>query len=120
MEIKTHLIGNLKIAEVFSDVILINDAGEGLELLVNMYYQDFDRILVHETNIIPAFFDLKTRMAGDMLQKFSNYRMGLTIVGDFEKYDSKSLHDFILESNKGQLINFSQSVDEALDRMSNM
>lgn len=119
MEIRTHLIGNLKIAEVLSCGILINDANDGLELLVNLYYQDFDRILMHEANITPAFFDLKTRIAGDMLQKFSNYRMGLTIVGDFEKYDSKSLRDFILESNKGRLINFALSVDEALMRFLN-
>lgn len=118
MEIKIHSIGNLKIAEIFSDGILINDANDGFELLVNMYYQDFDKILIRENNITPDFFDLKTRIAGEMLQKFSNYRMGLTIVGNFEKYDGKSLRDFIFESNKGRLVNFAPTVTEALERLS--
>ena len=39
-------------------------------------------------------------MAGEILQKFSNYRVRLAIVGDFTPYSSKSIKDFIYESNK--------------------
>ena len=38
----------------------------------------------------------------------------LAIVGDFSKYTSKSLKDFIFESNKGKFINFIASKEEAL------
>lgn len=118
MTIKTHNANGLKVAEVQSDGLLIRNAADGLELLVDLYYQQFDRIIVHEENINPDFFDLKTRMAGDMLQKFSNYRMGLTIVGTFDKYNSDSLGDFIFESNRGNLINFAPSVEAALQKFS--
>ncbi|MDO4771844.1 DUF4180 domain-containing protein, partial [Porphyromonas sp.] len=62
----------------------------------------------------PDFFDLKTKIAGDILQKFSQYQMPLVIVGDFSKYKSKSLNDFIFECNKGKQINFVRDLGSAL------
>jgi hypothetical protein len=60
---------------------------------------------------------LKNGLAGEVLQKFSNYRVRLVILGDFSQFDSKSLKDFIRESNKGKLINFLQSRDEAISKL---
>jgi len=65
------------------------------------------------------FFDLKTGLAGEILQKFSNYRVKLAIVGDFEEVKSKSLRDFIRESNRGRTVNFVNSVEEAVERLTN-
>ena len=118
MKIEIHNINNTKIAELLSDDILIKDVEDGPELLVNVYYQDVDRMIIYGKNITPAFFDLKTRMAGEILQKFSNYKMKLAIVGDFSKYQSKSLRDFIFESNEMGQINFVISLKEALEKLS--
>lgn len=117
MQIETHEVNDVKIAEVISDRIVIANAQDGLDLLGNLYYQDFDKIIVHEKNITPAFFDLKTGIAGDILQKFSNYRVRLAIVGDFN-YQSKSLNDFMLESNKGSHIHFVGSKWQAIEKLS--
>ncbi|KAA6304392.1 hypothetical protein EZS27_043961, partial [termite gut metagenome] len=57
-----------------------------MDLLGNLYYQGFDKIVVQEKNITPEFFDLKSGMAGEILQKFSTYRVRLAIVGDFTPY----------------------------------
>jgi len=118
MKIEVHYINDIKIAEVISGTIVIKTSEDGLDLLGNLYYQDFDKIIIHERNITPDFFDLKNGMAGEILQKFSNYRVQLAIVGDFTKYSSKSIKDFILESNKKQQINFSNSLTEALNVLS--
>jgi hypothetical protein len=32
-------------------------------------------VLLHESQLTPDFFDLSTRFAGEMLQKFQNYRI---------------------------------------------
>lgn len=117
MKIETHEINDIRIAEIISDDRIIQSAEDGLELLGNLYYQDFGRIILYEKNITPDFFDLKTGIAGEILQKFSNYRVRLAIVGDFQ-YTGKSINDFILESNKGRQVNFVGSVAEALDRFS--
>lgn len=106
MEIKTHIINEEKIAEVVSEEIIINSVEDALDLVGNIYYQGFDKLVISEKNLTPDFFDLKNKLAGEILQKFSNYRVRLAIVGDFGKYESKSLRDFILESNKGKQINF--------------
>ncbi|RUA16240.1 MAG: DUF4180 domain-containing protein, partial [Flavobacteriia bacterium] len=54
-----------------------------------------------------------------ILQKFAQYGMPLAIVGDFSKFESKSLNDFIFESNKGKHINFAISKSEAIKALSN-
>lgn len=118
-EIKTHIINDTKIAEIVSDVIIIKTNEDGLDLLGNLYYQDFNKIIVQEKNITTEFFDLKNGMAGEILQKFSTYRVGLAIVGDFSSYSSKSIKDFIYESNKKGHINFVNSLADALKALSN-
>lgn len=113
MEIKEHLIGNSKIAEILSADTIIATTEDGLDLLGNLYFQGFDKIIIHQKNITPDFFDLKTGIAGEILQKFSNYRVQLAIIGDFKQYTSKSLQDFIFESNKQRHIIFVESLEEA-------
>ena len=117
MKIETHKINDIKIAEVLSNDIVIKTVGDGLDLLGNLYYQDFDKIIIHEKNITPYFFDLKTGIAGEILQKFSNYRVRLAVVGDFSQHSGKSIKDFISESNKIGHINFVNSTAEAIDRL---
>ncbi|RZL30816.1 MAG: DUF4180 domain-containing protein [Pedobacter sp.] len=117
MEIKIHHINQIKIAEVKSDKIVINSADDGLDLLGNLYYQGFDKIIIHEEQITTDFFDLSTGIAGEILQKFSNYRVKLAIVGEFIKYKSNSLKDFISESNKTKHISFVANIDKALETL---
>lgn len=116
MKIETHQINDIKIAEVISTGIVIETIADGVELLGNLYYQDYDTIIIHQQNITPDFFDLKTGIAGEILQKFSNYRVRLAIVGDFTQYSGKPIQDFIFESNKAGQIIFVSSVVEALKR----
>ncbi|MFB7269020.1 DUF4180 domain-containing protein [Streptomyces sp. NPDC056244] len=49
------------------------------------------------------FFRLSTRLAGEIVQKFANYRLKLAIVGDITSYTeaSTALRDFVRESNRG-------------------
>lgn len=120
MTVETHRIGDLKIAELTSEHVIINTAGDGLDLLGNLYYQGFDKMIVYAKNIAPEFFDLKNGMAGELLQKFSTYRMGLAIVGNLDTYNSKSLHDFMYESNQVGHTIFVNTVSEALILLSGL
>lgn len=117
MEIEIHQINNIKIAEVVAENIVIANAEDGLDLLGNLYFQDVDKIIIHKKNITPDFFDLKTGIAGELLQKFSNYKVRLAIVGDFSSYPGKSIKDFIYESNKLGQINFVTTQPEAIERL---
>ena len=114
MEIKIHTINDRKIAEIISDDIVLQTVEDAVDLIGNMSYQGFDKLIIHEENIISDFFELKNKIAGNILQKFSQYSMPLAIIGDFEKYESKSLNDFIFESNKGSQINFVTTIEDGL------
>lgn len=115
MIIQSHNINNIKVAEVIADEIIIHSAQDGLDLMGNLYYQGFDKVILYEKNMTPDFFDLKTKIAGEILQKFSNYRIGLAVVGDFSKYESKSMKDFIFESNKTGHVFFVETVEKAVE-----
>lgn len=114
MEIKTHTFNEEKIAEIISEEIIIKSVEDALDLVGNIYYQGFDKLVISEKNLTPDFFDLRNKLAGEILQKFSNYRIQLSIIGDFKKYESQSLRDFIMESNQGRQINFVGNLSEAL------
>lgn len=118
MNIEIHQVNNTTIAEITAQEIIIKNASDGLDLLGNMYYQGFDKIIIYEININNDFFDLKNGIAGEILQKFSNYRIKLAIIGDFTSYSSKSLNDFMLESNKFGHINFVRTLSEAIEKLS--
>jgi hypothetical protein len=112
LELKDH-----KIAEVISDEIVINNARDALDLMASAGYYGARSLILGETNLSPEFFDLRTRVAGEILQKFSNYRIKLAIIGEFERYESKSLKAFIRESNRGNQIFFVPDRDTAITKI---
>ncbi len=107
------------IASVSGNSLLISEPQDALDLMAECRYKGADSIIVQEANFHSRFFDLKTGLAGDILQKFSTYRMRIAIVGDFTKFTSKSLGDFIFESNKMGHVNFVGSVEEAKEALAN-
>lgn len=118
MKIRVIEEKGVKIAELVSENILITGTDDGTDLVGNLYFEGFEKAILYKENISENFFDLKTGIAGEILQKFSNYRIRLAIVGDFSMYESKSLHDFIHESNKTGLISFAESRPLAIELLS--
>ncbi len=118
MEVTIHRLGDYAIAEINASDLVIRTTSDALDLLGDIYYQGFGSIILYEKNITADFFDLKTGIAGEILQKFSTYRVRLAIVGTFDAYTGKSIKDFIYESNKMGHINFVPTLEKALDRLS--
>lgn len=114
----SHQTDGLTFLEIRSEEQFINNVQDALDLFGELYGQYYDGIILYERNIIPDFFDLQTKLAGEILQKFSNYRIRLVIVGDWSKYTSRSLEAFICESNRGKTVNFSSSPTEAVKLLS--
>ena len=102
------------VAEVAANDMLLTVPEDANDLLGNAYYQGFDGMIISADKISPRFFDLKTRLAGEILQKFSTFQMRLAIVGDFSVFPSESLKSFIYESNRGSLIHFSPTTADAV------
>lgn len=119
MIIITHHIQHKKIAEIGDDLIIIHNEDDGVQLVGEIYYAGYDAIIMYEHQLTTAFFDLKNGLAGAILQKFTNYKMQLAIIGNFSATQSNSLRDFIRESNKRKHINFVASLSDALLLFSN-
>lgn len=111
--INAFQVNDSQAVELISEDLLIADVPSGSQLLVDLYYQGFDILFFHEKNITPAFFDLSSGMAGELLQKASNSQLRLAFIGNFDAYNNKSLRDFIRESNRYGKILFVSSVEEA-------
>lgn len=111
--------GEGNVAVVRSTETLITDVQSALDLMATVQYETgFDRIVINKSLLSESFFDLKTRLAGEILQKFVNYRVKLAIIGDFSAYTSQSLQDFIYECNKGSHFLFLSTEQQAIDKLS--
>lgn len=108
------IIHHNNIAEVVSEALIIATGQDVLDLIYNPSLTDVSGIILHDKNITPAFFELHTGVAGEILQKFVNYRCRLAIVGNFASVESNSLQDFIRESNKGKSVYFAENLAEAV------
>lgn len=69
-----------------------------------------------------GFLDLSTRIAGEVIQKFTNYRVGVAFIGDIAPWTeaSNSLRDFVYESNKGSAVWFVPDVAELKARLATL
>lgn len=119
MKIKTVINNGQKIAVVSSDGKLIKDVQSALDLIMTVTYEtQADKVVINKENIIEDFFILSTCLAGEVLQKFITYKVNVAIYGDYSKYTSKPLKDFIYESNKGKNIFFVETQQQAIEKLS--
>jgi len=119
MEIKTVRKNNVEIAIVKSQETIIKDVQSALDLIATVHYEKgSNSIVLDKAAVSEDFFNLKTGLAGEIVQKFVTYHVRLAIVGDFSTYQSKSLRDFIYESNKGKHIFFLPDLEQAVEKLS--
>ena len=118
MEITIIQLGDENIAEVKGSGVFIHNLDDGLQIMVDCGAQEAYTAIIYQENITDDFFELKTKLSGEILQKYTQYSFDIAIVGDFSRYNSKSLNDFIYESNKSKKSNFVGTREEAITRFS--
>ncbi len=100
-----------EVSVITTQEAVINEPLDVLEILYGAQSTD---VVLYVRNFDPAFFDLSTRMLGELLQKCVNYRVRLAIVGAFDELPSKALHEFIRETNRYGDYPFTASLEDAL------
>lgn len=119
MKIEIIKKNNMEVAVVSSDKPLITDVQSALDLIMTVKYETgCTNIAVNKESVVNDFFVLSSCLAGEILQKFINYGVRFAIYGDFSKYTSKPLKDFMYESNQGRDIYFQPSASLAVDKLS--
>ncbi len=119
-KMKTEIIkkNDVSVAVINSSRILIKDVPSALDLVINIKYETgCTNIAVNKEAVAEEFFVLSTCLAGEILQKFINYGIRFAIYGDFSRYTSKPLKDFMYESNKGKDIYFQPTAILAIDKL---
>ncbi|MFJ9041304.1 DUF4180 domain-containing protein [Streptomyces sp. NPDC102406] len=87
---------------------LLDGERAALDLIGDAGYRGASWVAVPAERCDPDFFRLRTRVAGDVVQKFANYRMSLAVLGDIEAHTAAStaLAAFVQESNRGRQLWF--------------
>ena len=103
------------VAIIHSDEIIIKDTQSAVDFIMSIKYEtNCNKIAINKEAIIENFFILSSGIAGEILEKFITYKTKFAIYGDYSKYTSKPLKDFIYESNNGKDIFFVTTEDEAV------
>lgn len=106
------------VALLQSDSPIIFSGQDALELAMNLSYAEgCSRIALNRQALSENFFVLSTGLAGDILQKFTNYHIRFAVYGDFSDIKSKALRDFIRESNRGTQVFFADNAEQAVERL---
>ncbi|MCW7540396.1 DUF4180 domain-containing protein [Aquabacterium sp. A7-Y] len=92
----------------------VNEPANALDLIAACAQHDTDRLLLLSTALPPAFFELRTRFAGDFIQKLINYR--LRVGGVFESDDAypERFREYLLEARHGPQFRAFSSREDAL------
>ncbi|HAT3517636.1 TPA: DUF4180 domain-containing protein [Serratia marcescens] len=83
------------------------------------FEHDAGMIALPVSRLDAAFFQLRSGMAGALLQKFINYRLRVALLGDITPRltQSHALQDFVREANRGEQVWFLTSLTELEQRL---
>ncbi|MBA0052324.1 DUF4180 domain-containing protein [Streptomyces sp. AJS327] len=92
---------------------------EALDLIGDASYQGAEWVVLPAERLGADFFRLRTRVAGDIVQKFANYGMRLAVLGDISAHTeaSAALRDFVRESDRGRQLWFPVDLDDLRARL---
>ena len=119
---KTTIIqkNGFNVTQLTSNEPIIWDTQSAMDVILGASYQtDSHHFIINKEAFTDDFFQLKTKLAGEILQKLVNYQIKLAIIGDFSIYKSSALKDFIYECNQGKDVYFLPTVKEALKKFTN-
>ncbi|MEV0224881.1 DUF4180 domain-containing protein [Streptomyces sp. NPDC050704] len=97
----------------------IGDERGALDLIGDAGYQGAHWVVIPAGRFDERFFDLRTRVAGEIVQKFANYRLGVVVLGDISRHttESSALRDFVRECNRGRQTWFLADAEELRERL---
>jgi len=77
-----------------------------LEVLAACSELSCDRILFERGSFAPDFFQLSTRLAGEILLKLSMYRVPAALICPVDEIPPGKFTEFVLETNRGYAFRF--------------
>ncbi|MFG1944311.1 DUF4180 domain-containing protein [Nonomuraea sp. NPDC048826] len=92
---------------------------DALDLIGDAWYQRAHLVAIPVERLHEDFWRLSTRVAGEVIQKFANYRIKVAVIGDISQHISSStaLRDWIREANRGDELWFLPDLQALRDRL---
>lgn len=78
----------------------IESERDALDLVALCGENDVSRLMLHSEHLPPAFYDLKSGLAGQILLKFSNYRIKAVLITSLEQVGDGRFAEMAMESNR--------------------
>ncbi|MGA8671422.1 MAG: DUF4180 domain-containing protein [Terracidiphilus sp.] len=119
MRVDLYEIDGRRVLECPAEGPLLCTAQDAVDLIGQATSAGANLVVLPIRRLDPAFFQLRTGIAGEMVQKFVTYQVAAAIVGDTSQLESesKSLRDFIRESNQRGSIWFLANKEELRARL---
>lgn len=98
----------------------LQQSGDANDFLAEAWGQEVDMLAIPVERLGEGFFDLRSGLAGEVGQKFANYRMPLVVIGDLTQWIAKSraFRDYVREANAGSGLWFVADQAELIERVS--
>ena len=87
--------------ECLPDMAPITSEADALDLIALCGENGMERVMLHSEHLPPTFYDLKSGLAGNLLLKFSNYRIKVVLITSPSLVGDGRFGEMAMESNKG-------------------
>ncbi|MFJ6195607.1 DUF4180 domain-containing protein [Micromonospora sp. NPDC092111] len=93
--------------------------GDATDVIGEALGHGVELVVLPVRRLAAEFFTLRTGVAGELVQKFVNYRLRLAVVGDISGHVDRStaLRDFVIEANRGDQLWFVDTLAELEERL---
>ncbi len=114
-----HELHGVRVLEIARDGPTLRSDRDALDLIGEAFGHRPDWIALPVARMGDEFFQLRTRILGEVVQKFVNYGLSVAIVGDVSRQvaASDSLRGFVSEANRGRSVWFVASVEALGERL---
>ena len=114
MAARTYELAGTCVMECEADGPPLRTERDAVDLIGEALSHGAQLVVIPVSRLTDDFFQLRTRLAGDIVQKFVNYGLRLAIVGDISRHltASEALRAFVREASRGEQLQFVADLGE--------
>jgi PadR family transcriptional regulator AphA len=113
MNYQIREIESKKYIELLSAAEPLRSENDALDLIALCWEHETNALMIHHAALSEDFFKLKTKLAGNMIQKFTNYSIKAAAIIPQMTIQKGRFKEMALETNKGNHFRLYESKEEA-------
>lgn len=119
LNLRMETVGETLVAVCPSGAPVLAAEADALAVIGALYGSGAELVVFDVGQLAPAFFELRTGLAGAILQKFQNYGLRVAILGDIaaKTAASPALADFVRETTRRGEVLFLSDADALRARL---